>query len=354
MIDAQLSHWLDLHAEALHAGHADVSWELLKKLGDANLFRHGVATLHGGLGTRMHHAIEAIADVAEYSLTAAFVAWSQRTYIHYIVHAGRVERTAYFEPLLSGDYAGATGLSNAIKYLSGVESLNIQAEAEADAWRLNGVLPWVTNLHPQGFSVAVAAQSPQGPKLFLVPSGRIGFQRHPNLDLIGLRGSSTAAATLKDLYVTEADLLSHDAQLSLNQLRPEFIGLQCALAIGLIRRCFKNMQHKKHAAALDTQRSTMQQQLQQLQLALYQGLATQHFVTQPQALYQIRIALSDLSQQAIQLELISSGGQCYLNSKAQSDSGFARRLSESVFIPIITPSVLQLQHELATQQRKVS
>lgn len=354
MIDTHLSNWLELHAEALHAGHADVSWELLKQLGDADIFRHGVATAHGGLGDSLQQAIEAIAQVAEYSLTAAFVAWSQRTYIHYIVHADLTHAKARFAQLLAGEYAGATGLSNAIKYLSGCEALNIQADVEGEAWRLNGRLPWVTNFHPQGFSVAVAAHSDAGTKLFLVPSNRIGFQRQPNLDLIGLRGSSTAAATLTDLFVTEADVLSHDAQLTLHQLRPAFVGLQCGLAIGLIRRCVKNIQDKKHAALLHPQLSHLQQQLQQQLQELYQGLAQQQFIAHPQALYQIRIALSALSQQAIQLELVSSGGQCYLNGDDPSGSGFARRLTEAAFIPIVTPSVLQLQHELATQQRKVS
>lgn len=354
MIDTRLSHWLELHAEALHAGHADVSWELLKQLGDAHIFRHGVASSHGGLGNSIKQAIEAIAHVAEYSLTAAFVAWSQRTYIQYILHAELQQRQPRFAQLLAGEYAGATGLSNAIKYLSGCESLNIQAEAEGDAWRLNGVLPWVTNFHPQGFSVAIAAQSEQGAKLFLVPSNRIGFQRQPNLDLIGLRGSSTAAAQLKDLYVTEADLLSHDAQHSLSQLRPEFVGLQCSLAIGLTRQCLKNIQHKKHAALLHPQLNHLQLQLQQHVQALYQGLAEQQFVAHPQRLYQIRIGLSELSQQAIQLELISSGGQCYLNRHNASGTGFLRRLTEAAFIPIVSPSVLQLQYELDSVQRKVS
>lgn len=345
MLNTALAAWLEQHAEALNAGEADVSLALLQKLGEADVFRQGVPKQFGGLGNTLQDAIKTIAKVAEYSVTAAFVCWSQRTYIEYLLTAKTENLDQFrFQALLAGEYAGATGLSNAMKFLSGLEPLQIQAEAVDGGWKLNGKLPWVTNFHPHGFTVAVAADSAQGPLLFLVPSDRAGFDRRPDLALIGLKGSSTAAATLTDVMVSAKELLSDHATLYLPQIRPAFLGLQCALSIGLIQRSLQQVTAKKHSSLVDDQVVAIQKQLQQNLSAMFTGLESGQFVTEARALFEIRIALSELTQQAIQLELCSTGGKCYLTP---FEDGFTRRLKESAFIPIVTPSVLQLKTELS-------
>lgn len=129
MLNATLAVWLEQHAEALNAGEADFSLALLQQLGQADVFRQGVPEQFGGLGNTLKEAIEMIAQVAEYSVTAAFVSWSQRTYIEYLLTAkADVLDEFRFDELLAGEYAGATGLSNAMKFLSGLEPLQIQAE----------------------------------------------------------------------------------------------------------------------------------------------------------------------------------------------------------------------------------
>lgn len=252
MLNQTLANWLEQHAEDLNTGEREISLALLQKLGEADVFRQGVPLAFGGLGNSLQDAIETIAQVAEYSVTAAFVSWSQRTYIEYLLTA-KSEHLAefHFDQLLAGKYAGATGLSNAMKFLSGLEPLQIQAQAVENGWKLNGQLPWVTNFHPDGFTVAVAADSAQGPLLFLVPSTRAGFYRQPNLELIGLRGSSTAAATLTDVVVSSQELLSDKAKQYLPKIRPAFLGLQCALSIGLIKRSLQQVGAKKHSNLVD-------------------------------------------------------------------------------------------------------
>ena len=347
MLNSALVAWLTQHADALHTGEASASHSLLQQLGQAGVFRQGVPIAVGGLGNSIAHAIETIAALAEYSLTAAFVTWSQRTYIEYLLSAKSEQLAQFnFDGLLAGDYAGATGLSNAMKFLSGLEPLQVEAEAVQGGWRLSGKLPWVTNFQANGFTVAVAADSAQGPLLFLVPSDRMGFNRLADLDLIGLRGSSTAAAILTDVFVTETDVLSVQAKRYLAAIRPVFLALQCGLSIGLIRRSIQQIRAKKHAVLIKDQVEYIEQRLAHNLHVLYHGLSTGEFVEQARQLFEIRINLSDLTQQAIQLELCSTGGKCYLR---HYEDGFSRRLQESAFIPIVTPSVLQLKTELSRQ-----
>lgn len=61
--------------------------------------------------------------------------------------------------VLDGHIADATGLPNAMKHLSGIATLQVEAipdASDAGYQRLNGRLTWVTNLRLEGFVVATA------------------------------------------------------------------------------------------------------------------------------------------------------------------------------------------------------
>jgi hypothetical protein len=62
-------------------------------------------------------------------------------------------------------------------------------------------------------------------------------------------------------------------------------------------------------------------------------------------LFRIRIELAEVVAKAMELELHAAGGAAYLN---QVGRGFARRWREAAFIPVITPSLVQLKTALAT------
>ena len=59
---------------------------------------------------------------------------------------------------------------------------------------------------------------------------------------------------------------------------------------------------------------------------------------------------TEATASAVQLELQASGGKAYLCAHG---SAFARRWRESAFVPIVTPSLVQLRAELL-RQAKVS
>src|ERR1700676_2136179 len=108
----ELDAWLDAHAEAIDASQ-ELASEILPRLGRAGVFRIGVPARWGGTGENIGDAIEAVARVAGHSLAAAFVFWGQRTFIEYVLQsANETLRTRWLDALLSGELAGATGLSN--------------------------------------------------------------------------------------------------------------------------------------------------------------------------------------------------------------------------------------------------
>ncbi|MGR3896980.1 MULTISPECIES: acyl-CoA dehydrogenase family protein [Pseudomonas] len=353
MLDPVLQHWLEANAEALDQGRCDPQ-QVLGQLAAAKVLGVGVDPRQGGSGASVADAVETVASVASCSLAAAFVFWGQRAFIEYLLHSpNSALRERLLPSLLSGELAGATGLSNAMKFLSGIESLQVSATARGEqGWALNGRLHWVTNLRKGGFVVAAAIDRAEGgaPFVVAIPDGIAGVQRSPDLQLMGLQSSNTAALDFDQVALGRDWLLHEDARQFLPAVRPAFLGLQCGMAIGLARRALQEAQGHLQgvrsvlAETLEAQRELLADVVSELKAGLLDG----RFLGNPASLFKVRISLAEIVGEALQLELQASGGKAYLS---EYGAGFARRWRESAFVPIVTPSLVQLRAELQRQAR---
>lgn len=353
-----LASWLDANAEAIDAGQ-DCAPDILPRLGQADLFRIGVPMREGGLDGTTADAIEAVASVAAHSLTAAFVFWGQRTFIEHLLQSpNAVLRTRWLTALLHGEVAGATGLSNAIKYLSRIEPLQMSAtphftDGVKAGWILNGKLPWITNLRREGFLAAAAFDHSDGatPSIFAIPHDAPGVVRSDDLDLIALRSSNTAALTLERTTLDTSWRISADAPTFLARVRPAFLGLQCGLSIGLARRALAaiNSSSASTRASVEDEVAPLAHELDVLTKRLVDGVQHGTFLATPAALFEVRISLASVVDRAVRLEVVTAGGRGYLREQG----GTARRTREAAFVPIVTPSIVQLKSQLA-QHRQAS
>jgi alkylation response protein AidB-like acyl-CoA dehydrogenase len=340
--------WLAAHAEALDADATQAA-QVVPRLAGAGLFRLGVPPEAGGEGG-IADAIEAIARVAGHSLAAAFTFWGQRAFIEYLLQSPNAAlRKRWLPSLLDGTRSGATGLSNAMKFLGGIEALAIRARTRPDGagWVLDGAVPWCTNLRAGNFVVAAAVQREDGrpPLIVALPSERAGVLRSDDLDLIALRGSNTAALRIDGAAIDEADLVHADGRQFLPRARPAFLGLQCGMSIGLARVALDHAAQRSGAGreVLEGPIAAQRRALREATDALLAGVADGRFLARPAELFQLRLALADVAQRAVQLELQASGGRAYHRDQPLA---FARHWREAAFIPIVTPSVTQLQGEL--------
>ncbi|AKM32040.1 acyl-CoA dehydrogenase [Pandoraea faecigallinarum] len=350
-----LAAWLDAHAETLDTD-ATLSGDVVPQLASAGLLRIGVPAELGGAGGTIGDAIDSVADVAGHSFAAAFVLWGQRTFIEYLLQSpNRGLRERLLPALLSGELAGATGLSNAMKYLCAIEPLQIRATQttgsnSAPAWRVNGGLPWITNLRKQGFVAAAAVDHEAGgaPSIFAIAHHAPGVARSDDLDLIGLRGTNTAALQMTDTPLTEDDRIAENAPAWLTRVRPAFLGLQCGMSLGLARRSLTGTHDGGPGAraAVADDVAALTEQLDTLTARLKTGVAQGEFVDTPASLFKLRIALAELVHDAATLEVQTGGGRGYLRGV----SGVARRQREAAFVPIVTPSLVQLKNQLAAQR----
>ncbi|MEX8192304.1 acyl-CoA dehydrogenase family protein [Comamonas guangdongensis] len=347
---AEPADWLKELAEPLDQGPP--ATDLLQKFASEGLTGIGVPQEFGGDGGSWADAVESIAELAEQSLTASFVLWSHRTYIECVVRSNNpVLRARELPTLLAGEWAGAVGMSNAMKFVCGFEPLEVMAKpAEQEsglAWRVNGVLPWVTNLRAGGFSVAAAAQpaAPGPVPVFAFRSDMPGVCRGQDLALMGLRGSDVAEIQLAEVPVGVENRLHDNLTVWLPQVRPQFLGFQCGMSIGLARASIAAArEHAGRRAVLQWPLTELHRDLESDAGRLLSGLQRGIFSSDPAALFRLRIALARHVQQALYLELQAWGGQAYLEGKAP---GFARRWRESAFIPVITPSLAQLEMQLS-------
>ncbi|NYE61228.1 alkylation response protein AidB-like acyl-CoA dehydrogenase [Duganella sp. 1224] len=348
---AALHDWLARHADALDQSEA-LSDEVLPALAAHGCFRAGVPVALGGEPGDYGDARDAIlgiAAIARHSVTAAFVYWGQRSFIEYLLQSPNTAlRDRLLPSLLDGSLAGATGLSNAMKFLSGMEPLSIQATADGDGWRLNGKLAWITNLRPQRFVAAAAVAPVDGdtPLVAMFASEDAGVRRSDNLPLIALRGSHTAAIKLEDVAAPADHVIAPQAPQWLARVRPAFLGMQCGMSIGLADAALEKAAQvaAKGRGQLSDDIAGARQALADLTRQLLDGVADGCFVAAAPQMFKLRIALAELVQRAVTLELQAKGGHAYL---MQEEDGFARRWRESAFIPVITPSITQLQAALA-------
>jgi alkylation response protein AidB-like acyl-CoA dehydrogenase len=303
----------------------------------------------GGTGGAASAAIGIVADLARHSMSAAFVFWAQRAVIECVLASpNRSLARRLLPPLLDGRLAGAPGLSNAMKFLGGLDQLQTRFEPAPGGFALNGRVAWATNLQRQGFVAALAAGHSRNAHaaVFAVPHDANGLTREPDLDLAGLRATSTAALRLDDVVLDEDWQLHPQARVFLPGVRPMFVGLQCGLGLGLARASL-------HAArqALDGSRSILLGEIEALEArvledwqALSAGGDGGRLRERPAELLHLRMGMVEVATSAVQLELQTLGGRAWLRGE---DGGFQRRWREAAFLPVVTPTLAQLKTESA-------
>lgn len=335
--------WLDAHAELLDT-ETGGGEDLLQVLAQAGLLRIGVPEECGGTGGTISSAIAVVAELAGHSLGAAFVFWAQRAVIECLLKSPERHPASGLLPrLMDGTLAGAPGLSNAMRALTGFDRLQIHRTPEG----LAGMVPWATNLHPDGVLIAVAADPADGhPAVYAIPCAAKGVTIHPNADLAGLRGTRTGSVRLDRVPATDDWLVDRDAKTFLPGLRPAFIALQCGWGVGLARACLRSARSAIGASPsiLLPEIAQLEQAVEAYWSALSDRIDGDAFGGRTADLFAARLEMVDLATSASGLELQALGSRAWSRASGQA---FARRRREVSFLPIVTPSMVQLKTELA-------
>lgn len=349
ILPEDLRAWLGASAEGIDLGEVPAE-EILPRLAAAGLTRVGIKSELGGTGGDAVDAVKSVSALAQESLAAAFVLWGHRCYAEFLVKTdNEALRQRQLPRILNGEIAGASALSNVMKYLAGLEPVQVLARETEAALEISGKLPWVTNLRTQGFFVATAADRENGRPTMIVALAHddAGVERSEDLQLLGMRSSNTAAVNLSRVHIGRDRIIAENAQQWLPDVRPIFIALQCGMAIGLAERALEEACRYGGGGrdVLAADLAELRDKLTDAAEALYAGLRNNRFVTHPASLFELRIRIAQIVSDAVTFELQAGGGRCYLSGPGRN---FARRWREAAFIPLITPSIVQLRTVLAT------
>ena len=147
--------------------------------------RGGTAAAEAGL-------VVALVAVAERCLTTA-LALTQWAAAVRIIAAGPTDvQQELLPPLARGDALTTVGISQLTTSRRHLGRPALAATRDGEAWRLDGICPWVTGADSTQTIVTGAATDDGGQMFFIVPTDALGLSIDPPLQMLGLTGSRTS------------------------------------------------------------------------------------------------------------------------------------------------------------------
>jgi alkylation response protein AidB-like acyl-CoA dehydrogenase len=313
--------------------------------------REGIAFLDrlGLSEAGIARSAELLARVARSDLASAFSAWAHRMALEYVALAPASSPLRDLLPdLRAGRVLGATALATGTaRHLAGTP-LPVSFRADGDGVRLDGRVPWASNLIPPFLAVTAAAHADDERRTVVValtdavPGVTVAPQ--PALLALGATGSSSIA--LAGARVPAGFVVADDLGPFVDQILPPFLLLQTAFCVGLGTAAIESA---GAAAAGGPAQAVLGPRIARVASGLAgverrlgdlarcadrAGAASVGRVD----LLRLRLRAADLAGDAVRVEVASAGGRGYMR-----DSATARRVREAAFLPIQSPTEVQLR-----------
>jgi alkylation response protein AidB-like acyl-CoA dehydrogenase len=323
--------------------------DILKQLGAAGAF-----AAHLGPGEAVGDyaaAIRAMAEVSAVCGATGFMVWCQQVCGLYLQQSGNPALTgAVLAAHASGARLGGTGMSNPMKAYAGIEPLLLKATPAAGGYRINGTLPWISNLGPDHYSGTLAAVEGQGREImFLLRCDAPGVELRNCPSFSAMEGTNTWAIRCTDVFIGADELIADPAKPWVGRIRASFILLQTGFGLGVTQGAINAMWHVEPALGhvnqfLEDRPDELQAELDALwaridTLALTPFDGSKDYVI---SVLDARAHASELALRAAQSSLMHSGARGYLLS-----SDVQRRVRESHFVAIVSPAIKHLRKEIA-------
>ena len=297
-------------------------------------------------------AVGAMAEVGAECMSTAFCTWCQDASGWYLEHS---PNTALRETLQGGIATGSvmagTGMSNPMKTLAGLEGFKLKAQRAEGGYVVSGVLPWVSNLGDGQWFATVLQDAADARHLMfaMVQCGQPGVEIRQNAHFIALEGTGTYSVLFKKAFIADAMLLADPVSDEVKRILPGVILLQAGMGLGVVRGCIGTMQEANHTQAKSNQYlprgPSYYEEACEAMLAEVTALSATPIETAPDYMRRVleaRLAISELALDAGQSAMLHAGSRGYLQGSSAS-----RRIRESYFVAIVTPSIRHLRKELA-------
>ena len=331
---------------------------ILHQLGSAGAFAHAVSPEYGGTGLGLKGAIQSIEEISKTCLSTGFMAWCQVACTWYLQNTdNQALRTTLLPDIANGRKLAGTGLSNPMKHFADIEKIALTAEPVEGGYRVNGMLPWVSNLGPgHAFGIAAKIVASDDYLMAMVSDDLEGMLLRCNAHFIALEGTGTYSCLFRDVFVPDAMVLAAPCEEYVDCIRPGFILTQVGMGLGLAVSCVELMRRSNKRLGhvnrfLDDQAEDIEADIAMAHDRTY-ALADQLDqcsgkidVQLMREVVQARITAAELSLKSAQAAMLHAGARAYVHGSAPE-----RKLREAYFVAIVTPALKQLKKMLFAMQ----
>lgn len=330
----------------------------MRKLGALGGFGASVPQKLGGLGLDLALQIEITTQVGRECGSTAFLVWCQSTCAWYLQHApNEAVRQRYLARVTRGELLAGTGMSNPVKHLAGIERMQLSARRDGDGYRIDGVLPWVSNIGADHLIIVAASVEDGGYVMFAVEGRAAGLELHDCPAFSGMEGTQTLNVRFKDVLIGAENVLAHPHQFAayIQRIKPGFVLGQTGMGFGVIEGSLKtiresNASHAHVNVYLDDQGAELETELAEAKAqVLTLARQAQSGAAPILPVLKLRARASELALSAANSAVLHAGARGYLMRHPAQ-----RRLREAVFVAIVTPALKHLRKEIhELEQRQV-
>ncbi|RXT13671.1 acyl-CoA dehydrogenase family protein [Ammoniphilus sp. CFH 90114] len=287
--------------------------------------------------------IKLVEGIAKVCMTTAFNVWCHLAALTFVRNCDNSYIKNEVLPLLeNGERLGGTGLSNAMKYYAGLESLHLKATRLEGGYILSGQLPSVSNLGPDHCFGIIASVHKDQRIMALVPCHSEGLKRKEQQEYLALNGSATFSCLFEDVFIPNEWIIAKHADDYVQKIRSTFVLYQISLGLGVTEasiQCIQKAGNKPGGCNeyLNVQPDELIAELEMLRDQTLALVDDSDSITQWRRVLKARLDMVHLTSKAVHESMLHQGGTAYLQHSDPS-----RRLRESYFLANLTPTVKHL------------
>jgi alkylation response protein AidB-like acyl-CoA dehydrogenase len=337
----RLEQFLEPRAAAVDANEATLR-DGLAFLGELELSSLGVYG-RSDRGT-LERMCEVTAAVAHHDMSQAFALWCHRMGVEYLEQArSESVRDELLPRVRSAEVIGSTSFAAATSHYLGGVRLPVQFRRDGDTLIANGRIAWASNVQAPFVSVtaAVNQDDPDDRVVFAYTEATPGFRTSPYPDLLALQSTNSTSPYFEDARIAPEWVLSEDFPDFFERVFATFILTQCSFCWGISERALSETE-----PVLTGPREVLREDLNGLlarydsgveRLRRYARMEDRRALDVRDVL-QLRLDWGRIAVDSVALELKAVGGRGYTKQ-----SGTARRLREVMFLPVQSPTEVQLR-----------
>jgi len=296
-----------------------------------------------------HNGTHVVRETAKYCMTTGFNFWCHMAALTYVRKSDSPFLKKEVLPgLENGDILGGAGLSNPMKFYAGLDKIYLKAERVSGGFKINGALPFVSNLGVDHWFGVIGQVGDSGSNrvMALISCKMEGLKLKEKLDFIGLNGSATYTCQFKDVFVPSEQIIRENADSFIEEVRPAFVLYQLPLGFGVIHSAIQSIEkavNKQQGCNqyLPVQGDDIAKELAAIE-ERFEALNFDELETQWKSILQLRLDTVYLTLKAVQTAMIHQGGAAYIQN-----SDCERRLREAYFFANLTPTIKHLEKMLS-------